>query len=219
MKVYFIRHGNPDYTTDTLTEKGKEQAKLLSENIQGLGINRIYQSTMGRAQETAAYSAEKLGITPVTLEWTQEISWGDKSGNAFASDSPWLLNEEMIQTEHSYPQGESWKKHPKVCNDRLVEDIEERERALDDFLAKEGYIREGQLYRSERENNDGIAFFCHAGLSTALVAHLLNIPFWQMIAQFSFDFTSVTKIVMPDKILSPARLEYFNDTSHLRNAR
>ena len=33
MRIVFIRHGDPDYTTDTLTEKGKKEAALLAENI------------------------------------------------------------------------------------------------------------------------------------------------------------------------------------------
>ena len=216
MQLFFIRHGNPDYITDSLTKKGIEQAEALARNIESLGISRIYQSPMGRAKETAFYSAKKLGIEPITLDWIRELEWGDKSGDAYSSDSPWVKNENIIQEELSYPQGDSWKKHPKIIEDRIVFDIESREKALDSFLQGEGYFRQGQLYRSERENQDSIAFFCHAGLSSALVAYLLNISFWQMIAQFSFAFTSVTKIILPEKILSPAHLDYMNDYSHLK---
>ena len=33
MKILIIRHGDPDYTIDSLTEKGKTEAELLSDRI------------------------------------------------------------------------------------------------------------------------------------------------------------------------------------------
>ena len=36
MKLIIIRHGDPDYEHDTLTEKGIREAKLLSERISKL---------------------------------------------------------------------------------------------------------------------------------------------------------------------------------------
>ena len=30
MRIIFVRHGEPDYTDDSLTEKGKKEAKLLA---------------------------------------------------------------------------------------------------------------------------------------------------------------------------------------------
>ena len=34
MRLIFIRHGDPDYVHDTLTEKGKREAELLAEDSQ-----------------------------------------------------------------------------------------------------------------------------------------------------------------------------------------
>ena len=31
MNIYFIRHGEPDYDTDSLTENGHKQAAILAE--------------------------------------------------------------------------------------------------------------------------------------------------------------------------------------------
>ena len=33
MRLIFIRHGDPDYSIDNLTEKGKREVKLLTERI------------------------------------------------------------------------------------------------------------------------------------------------------------------------------------------
>ena len=33
MRILIIRHGDPDYANDTLTEKGHKEAKLLAEKL------------------------------------------------------------------------------------------------------------------------------------------------------------------------------------------
>ena len=33
MRILIIRHGDPDYANDTLTEKGHREAKLLAEKL------------------------------------------------------------------------------------------------------------------------------------------------------------------------------------------
>ena len=43
MKLLFIRHGDPNYEKDALTEKGKKEAMLLSNVIDTFGIDDVYQ--------------------------------------------------------------------------------------------------------------------------------------------------------------------------------
>ena len=40
MRLLIIRHGDPDYTNDSLTEKGKREAELLSDRIAKEKIDR-----------------------------------------------------------------------------------------------------------------------------------------------------------------------------------
>ena len=61
MKLIFIRHGDPDYVRDGLTEKGKIEAKALADMIERYNIDEVYQSPLGRAVETAEYSLKVLG--------------------------------------------------------------------------------------------------------------------------------------------------------------
>ena len=49
MKLLIVRHGDPDYSIDSLTEKGWREAELLSEKLSKLDIKDFYVSTMGRA--------------------------------------------------------------------------------------------------------------------------------------------------------------------------
>lgn len=73
MRLLFIRHGDPDYEHDTLTEKGHREAALLAERAGALELGDCYVSPLGRAQATAAYSMKKLGRTAKTLGWSQEF--------------------------------------------------------------------------------------------------------------------------------------------------
>ena len=73
MELWLIRHGDPDYARDDLTERGELEAKLLAESlVSSARIDDICASPLGRAQKTCSYTAEKLGIQPVTLAWLRE---------------------------------------------------------------------------------------------------------------------------------------------------
>ena len=74
MRILLIRHGDPDYIHDTLTEKGRREAALLAETAPYMDMGACFVSPLGRAQDTAAYSLEKLGIMAKELWWLEEFS-------------------------------------------------------------------------------------------------------------------------------------------------
>ena len=59
MKLLIVRHGDPDYSIDSLTEKGWREAELLSKKLSKLDIKDFYVSTMGRAKDTASCTLKK----------------------------------------------------------------------------------------------------------------------------------------------------------------
>ena len=69
MLLYIIRHGDPIYVTDTLTEKGKLQAEAVGKRMLDADINEIYASPMGRAKETAAPACRMLGLPMHIEQW------------------------------------------------------------------------------------------------------------------------------------------------------
>ena len=74
MELFIIRHGDPDYARDSLTEKGVREAKLLSERMEKENIDYFYCSPLGRAQKTASYTMEKYPDKEMpTLEWAREF--------------------------------------------------------------------------------------------------------------------------------------------------
>ena len=47
MRIIFVRHAEPDYSDDSLTEKGKREALLLAERAKEWNVKDIYVSSFG----------------------------------------------------------------------------------------------------------------------------------------------------------------------------
>ena len=62
MLLYIVRHGDPIYSTDSLTEKGKLQAEAVGKRMADAKIDQIYSSPMGRARMTAEPACRLLGL-------------------------------------------------------------------------------------------------------------------------------------------------------------
>ena len=73
MRILIIRHGDPDYTIDSLTEKGKREAELLSLKLEKENIDKIYVSPLGRARDTAEYTLRRKGMEGTVCEWLKEF--------------------------------------------------------------------------------------------------------------------------------------------------
>jgi len=217
MIIYFIRHADPDYANDCLTSKGLEQGKILSERFKNFKIDEVYYSPQGRAKQTGDFCMKYFNIKPEIKNWLREIEWGDLSGDAYSTASPWSKNDMMLETDHAYPKGDSWKTDPRVTGDRVVGDVEERIRCFDMFMEEHGLIRNNQGYNVTKDASDKtIVFFCHGGLSSVLISHLLNIPFWQFCAHFDIDVTGISKIMIDEsKTFSLARSSFINNYTHL----
>jgi probable phosphoglycerate mutase len=73
MRLYLIRHAEPDYPRDALTPRGHLQAQALAARLAAAGIGPIYSSPMVRALETAHPTAERLGLEVRVEPWTREL--------------------------------------------------------------------------------------------------------------------------------------------------
>ena len=169
MKLLIIRHGDPNYAIDSLTETGWKEAAALVPRMEKLDVKAFYVSPLGRARDTASLTLKAMNREAEVMPWLQEflvpVRRPDTDKPAIAWD--WL------------PQ--DWTKEPAFFDkDRwlraepfLQADMETQYRivteGLDAVLAKHGYVREGYYYRAERPNEDTIVFFCHFGLECVLL--------------------------------------------------
>ena len=74
MLLYIIRHAEPIYNPDTLTEKGRMQAQALAKRLAVHGLTTVYSSPSGRAMETAKATCDMLGLGLNIEEWTREVA-------------------------------------------------------------------------------------------------------------------------------------------------
>lgn len=73
VRLLFIRHGDPDYEHDTLTEKGHREAALLGKLAPSLNLGQCFVSPLGRARHTAEYCLKSTGKQAQELKWLQEF--------------------------------------------------------------------------------------------------------------------------------------------------
>ena len=74
MLLYIIRHGDPHYPTDSLTERGVLQAEAVGKRLAAAGIDKVFSSPMGRAKQTAAPTCRLLGLECTIEDWAYELN-------------------------------------------------------------------------------------------------------------------------------------------------
>ncbi len=223
MRVLFIRHGEPNYELDCITETGKIQAEACAQRLRDEGIEEIYASPMGRAQQTAEATAKLLGLPIKTLDFMKEISWGPMDETPIYSDGhPWNMVDEMARQNINL-NDPNWRETPFFKTNSVVEIVDGIAPKIDEWLATFGYVRDGFYYRhtKEEEEHRTIALFSHGGSSAAAMGHILNIPFPYMCALFHLEFTGITTIRF-DKHEGPCTLpclELGNDGRHIKEGK
>lgn len=221
MILYIIRHGEPDYKEDTLLPSGKYQAERVSLRLKRSGIDRIYSSPMGRAQETAAPTAEKLGLPVTILPWAKELQQetythfpdGELKRLSAIKGTYWMAPE-----RRGLPL-EELKKDPAVADTHFPERYSEISEGLDSLLLENGYRRtEEGFYLPEAPNDDHIALFCHVGMLRVMLSRLLNVPFQAFNYTFISNYTGVTVFCFPGKeagVPFVPRMISYGDVGHM----
>ena len=217
MRIVFVRHGEPDYARDCLTEAGRLQAAVAAERLAGEGISEIYTSPCGRASETALYTAARLGLPVTPLEYMREISWGGLQ--IPHNGHPWTLADRMLEDGFDFC-GQDWQEHPFFKGNVATEHCSEIAAEFDVFLAGHGYRHEGRRFLCEGGTDKTVALFSHGGSGACVLAHLLNLPFPYVASVMPYDFTSVIILDFPvsEGAYVFPRLELFNDCAHIRKS-
>lgn len=226
MRLLIIRHGDPDYSIDSLTEKGWKEAELLSERLVKEDITAFYVSPLGRAKDTASLTLKKLNRTATECQWLREFA-----PQIHRPDSPernhivWDWLPEDWTKEEDFFRRDLWHANevlqasasPATGEQGVKAEYEWVTKNFDALLAKHGYVRDGACYLAERANRDTIAFFCHFGLECVLLSHLMNVsPMVLWHSTFAAP-TSVTTIYTEERREGKAsfRISSFADISHL----
>jgi probable phosphoglycerate mutase len=219
MLLYIIRHGDPNYETDRLTEKGLLQAEAVGKRMAAAGIDRVFTSPMGRARETAEPACRLLGLTPTVEPWTYEVdeerltpypdgilkSCSDLPSTVFRRDGgidlPFdrTLEATGLKEAHMEP---------------AIRRIREGGR---DFLERLGYREENGVFRILRPNEEKVALFCHVVFATVWLSELLHLPLHLMWGGTRITHTGVTILHFKnfEEGFTAPRMLCMSDMSHL----
>lgn len=223
MKLLIIRHGDPDYVNDIVTEKGKREVELLGKRLAKENITNIYCSPLGRARATAEPTCRLLGMQPVILDWLKEFpAPAIKTDYCEDGICTWNLAPSFWA---KYPEHftQEWWKSPVFAGTGIKETAETVWNSFDALLADLGYRRDGMVYHVAPEylrgDDRAIAFFCHLGLGNCLLSHIAGVPLPQWWHTVFLPTSSVTTVYMERHIETRAetigRIMSIGDTSHL----
>ena len=216
MKLLIIRHGEPDYSIDSLTEKGWREAEFLSKRLEKLDIKAIYSSPLGRAKDTASATLKKLGREfDGVFDWLREFPPSIVKPNRKGVCWDWLPSDWTAVDE--FYDKDKWHGVPVMTDSDVKEQYDRVTEGFDKLLAQHGYVREGRYYRAENPNNDTIVLFCHFGLECVLLSHLMGVSPMTLWHGMCAAPSSVTTVVTGERREGIAyfRMSSFGDVSHL----
>lgn len=216
MKIVIIRHAEPNYEKNSLTEKGFLEAKILGKYYNSSMFDEVYSSSLPRALLTAEAVIKKekpINVVDWLIEFYHPVTLEDGSRH-----TNWDFTPSYI------------KKHPEILRDpdyleaylpfkseKMKEKYDAVIKEFDAVLAKHGYHRNGMFYDVSKSSKETLVFFCHFGMMSVLLSHLLNIPYTTL-AQFTVCLpTGVTTLISEEreKGIAQFRMITYGDISHL----
>ena len=233
MRIVFIRHGDPDYVNDSLTEKGKKEAAYLAEYLLKTDTGDIYCSPYGRAARTCQAYLEKSGKSAETCEWLREFDGlisteSEEVRSAYnfydstdASDKrtlriPWDMLPEAYDKYPELFDVNKWKTSS-IINQKTIDRYDHVIKKFDDLLKSKGYLNHGSYYEVKQGSHDTITFFCHLGIECVLMAHLINVSPFVLWQRFCSPTSSISTVYTEErkKGLAQFRILQFGATPHL----
>jgi probable phosphoglycerate mutase len=229
MRLIIVRHGDPDYELDSLTETGRREAQLAAEALSKLDVKAFYTSPLGRAKVTAGYTLTRMKRTAEELPWLREFSppWivypgEDLPEKLRKQHVPWDWIPSDWTKEARFYDRDAWMEVPTFQEGKVGESYAWVCRGFDDLLARHGYEREGDspIYRAVSPNRDTIVLFAHFGVECVLLSHLIGVSPMVLWHGFCAAPTSMTTIYTEERRKGQAvfRIQSFGDIGHLTSA-
>ncbi|MEN8039926.1 MAG: histidine phosphatase family protein [Actinomycetota bacterium] len=221
MDIIFVRHGQPQWAVDGLsqmdphlTELGWKQAELAAERIatdEKATARELIVSPARRSQETAQPIARETELAIDTVDGLLEIQMPDWRG---------ITEEAVVEifktTKHRAPD-EWWDGLP---GGESFRDFHDRvTTALDGLLAERGITRnKGDERLWDVENDPGrLVIVAHGGTNSVCLTHLMGAPpspwEWEKFVLFHASFARVKFIPLAGAHVPSLRT--FNDQDHI----
>ena len=217
MRIIFIRHGDPNYELDTLTERGWKEAKALAERVKKWQVDEFYVSPLGRAQDTASVSLEAMGRQATTLDFMREFFVDVADPATGERRIPWDFMPSYWTGKSELFERDLWLESDVMQTGKVEEEYRRVCDGFDGILARHGYRRAGGYYKVENANRKTLVFFCHLGVQFVILSHLFGVSAPVMWQNFFVAPTSVTELVTEEreKGIAVFRCKRLGDVSHL----
>ena len=217
MKLLIVRHADPDYSIDSLTETGWIEAELLSKRLEKLDVKAFYVSPLGRAKDTASLTLKAMGREAEECKWLREFKAPVQKPHEERPGIAWDWLPAQWTGDPLCYDPERWTESALFQGSPVAKEYAWVTGELDKLLASYGYVRENNHYRVENPNEETIVFFCHFGLESVLLSHLLHVSPMVMWQGTCAAPTSVTTVVTEErrKGIASFRVIGLGDTSHL----
>ncbi|MFA7106765.1 MAG: histidine phosphatase family protein [Candidatus Izemoplasmatales bacterium] len=199
MKFIYIRHGEPLYDPDSLTELGKKQAEEVAEYLAIKGVDQIFSSTSNRAIQTALPTANRLNKDITHLDFANEKHVWNNLTLSTPTGKVWLFQSKKIidlfYTREITNLGMNWYEHPEFSNLSFKSEIVKLQNESNHFFKSLGYEYLGNgKYKVLKDNFDRVVMFAHQGFGYAFLSLLLNIPYPYFCTRFELGHAEITLI-------------------------
>ncbi len=222
MLLFYVRHGDPIYNPDSLTELGHAQAEALAARMKICAPERIFSSSSNRAILTATPTAKALGKEIEILDWCNE-RYAFQELRTYSSEGrpQWLFQNakmvEFLASAEVRRLDDKWYTHPRFVDTTYKAGMERIAGEADAFMLSLGYRHDHERngYVAQAPNTQRVALFAHQGFGLAFLSCLLDIPYPQMCTRFDLGHSSVTAIEFADSGFTVPRVLQMSNDSHL----
>ena len=207
MLLYYIWHGDPIYSPDSLTPLGERQAEAVAKRLVLFGVDEIYTSTSNRAGQTAKPTCELVKKEAKLLDFANEgYAWQDLTiETEDGKGRTWLFQNrktvELFNTPAIRELADCWYDHLDFAAYHYEKGINRVYDGADAFFAELGYEhqRYSGRYRIVQPNEQRVALFAHQGFELAFLSAVLDIPYPMFCTHFDMCHSGITVIQFESK--------------------
>ncbi len=220
MKILLIRHAEPEYSVDGLTEKGKVEAQLLSRRMMNYDIRDFYMSPLGRAMETALYTLKRMNRQAEILPWLQEFRGRYPDPKTGRQRVSWDFPTRVWTADPQLMDPEAWADAAIFAGGNVRQIWDETRAGVDELMARYGFRKDGPVWIGDGNDHFTIALFCHFAVSMAVAGYLMDLAPLMLMQRCLCLPSSVTELVTEERTPGEVsfRMTRLGDITHLEAA-
>ena len=217
MEIIIIRHAEPDYQNNTLTEKGFREAEYLGEYFKDKNIDKMFVSPFNRAIYTAdAIVKHKKDLSYEVKDFLHEVTetvLNEDGKEHIIMD----LRLSLIGKDDRIFDKEKWREVEIFNKPSLIAHYESVKNEFYKILADNGYVFNGKFFNAVKPNKKTLVFVCHFGIECYLLSSLLNISPMTLVQFTCARASSITRVVSEERRKGEAlfRMIEFGALEHL----